>query len=67
MLKTDIQIAQPKCCPLKRLPKPGIGDEDIEPGPYKAKLSLRLWDKIKDRPDGKLILVTAITRLCRRG
>lgn len=64
MLKTDIQIAQEaQMLPIKKIAENlGIGDEDIELyGPYKAKLSLRLWDKIKDRPDGKLILVTAIT------
>lgn len=29
-------------------------------GKYKAKLSDELWEKIKDREDGKLVLVTAI-------
>ena len=29
-------------------------------GKYKAKLSDELWNRIKDRPDGKLVLVTAI-------
>lgn len=29
-------------------------------GKYKAKLTDELWDRIKDRPDGKLVLVTAI-------
>jgi formate--tetrahydrofolate ligase len=42
--------------------KLGIEDEDIEQyGKYKAKLSLALWKKIKNRPNGKLVLVTAIT------
>ncbi|SDB42774.1 Formate-tetrahydrofolate ligase [Ruminococcaceae bacterium FB2012] len=39
----------------------GIEDDDIEPyGHYKAKLSEELFTKLADRPDGKLILVTAI-------
>ncbi len=38
-----------------------ISEQDLELyGNYKAKLSDRLWDKVKDRPDGKLILVTAM-------
>ena len=42
--------------------KLGVCEDDLELfGRYKAKLSLGLWEKIKDRPDGKLILVTAIT------
>lgn len=41
--------------------KLGIDSRDIEPyGHYKAKLSESLFDKLKDRPDGKLVLVTAI-------
>ena len=39
----------------------GISEEDFEPyGHYKAKLSESLYTKTKDKPDGKLILVTAI-------
>ena len=39
----------------------GIEEEDLECyGRYKAKLSNSLWKKIENRPDGKLILVTAI-------
>ncbi|MGN1133537.1 MAG: formate--tetrahydrofolate ligase [Oscillospiraceae bacterium] len=39
----------------------GIEQEDIEPyGHYKAKLSEELFTKLKDKPDGKLVLVTAI-------
>ncbi|HPU63698.1 MAG TPA: formate--tetrahydrofolate ligase [Mobilitalea sp.] len=41
--------------------KLSIQEEDLEYyGKYKAKLSDELWEKIKNRPDGKLILVTAI-------
>ena len=40
----------------------GIGEEDIELyGRYKAKLSMDLIKRVQDKPDGKLILVTAIT------
>ncbi len=40
----------------------GIADEHLEPyGHYKAKLSLDYIDSLKDRADGKLILVTAIS------
>jgi len=40
----------------------GIGEDELELyGPYKAKVTGSLWERIKDRPDGKLILVTAIT------
>jgi formate--tetrahydrofolate ligase len=42
--------------------KLGVGDDDLEfYGKHKAKISFGLWEKIKNRPDGKLILVTAIT------
>ena len=39
----------------------GIEENELEfYGKYKAKLSDELWEKIKDREDGKLVLVTAI-------
>jgi len=42
--------------------KLGIGEQDFELyGSYKAKLSLSLWKKVRNNPDGKLVLVTAIT------
>ncbi len=42
--------------------KLGIKTDDLEPyGHYKAKVSKKLVDSLKDKPDGKLILVTAIT------
>ncbi len=41
--------------------KLGIKEEELEfYGKYKAKLSDELWEGIKDNPDGKLVLVTAI-------
>jgi formate--tetrahydrofolate ligase len=40
----------------------GIDADDLEPyGHYKAKLSSALIERVKSRPDGKLILVTAIS------
>ena len=40
----------------------GIPEQHLEPfGRYKAKISLNYLDTIKDRPDGKLVLVTAIS------
>ena len=62
-MKTDIQIAQEATMePIKHVAASiGIGEDDLEfYGKHKAKLSAELWDKIKDRPNGKLVLVTAI-------
>lgn len=62
-MKTDIQIAQEaQMKPIKEVAETiGIQEDDLELyGKYKAKLSDELWDQIKDRPDGKLVLVTAI-------
>src|SRR5690554_693423 len=39
----------------------GIGEDDIvNYGKYKAKVSLKVLEDLQDKPDGKLILVTAI-------
>ncbi|MEG6566721.1 formate--tetrahydrofolate ligase [Thermoanaerobacterium saccharolyticum] len=62
-MKTDIEIAQEaKMMHIADIgEKIGIEDEYLELyGNYKAKVSQRLWEKIKDRKDGKLILVTSI-------
>ena len=62
-MKTDIEIAQEVVMePITKVAKrAGIEEEDLELyGKYKAKLSNELFNKVKDRPDGKLILVTAI-------
>ena len=46
----------------KWLEKAGILPEELEPyGGYKAKVSLDVFKRLRDRPDGKLILVTAMT------
>lgn len=62
-MKTDIQIAQEaSMLHIKEVAaKLGIKEEELEfYGKYKAKLSDELWEDIKDNPDGKLVLVTAI-------
>ncbi len=62
-MKTDIQIAQE--AELRHIKEVaadyGIQEDDLEMyGKYKTKLSDQLWQQVKDRPDGKLVLVTAI-------
>ena len=62
-MKTDIQIAQD--AELKHIKEVAsvldITEDDLDYyGKYKAKFSDELWDKIKERKDGKLVLVTAI-------
>ncbi|MBQ8614401.1 MAG: formate--tetrahydrofolate ligase [Ruminiclostridium sp.] len=60
---TDIEIAQQaKMLKIKDIAdKLGIQDDELEPyGHYKAKISQAYIDRQKDKPDGKLILVTAI-------
>jgi formate--tetrahydrofolate ligase len=64
-MPTDIEIAQKatmqRITPLahERL---GIAEEHLEPyGHYKAKISLSYLDSLKDKPSGKLVLVTAIS------
>ena len=40
----------------------GIEDDELELyGKYKAKINLKIFERLKDKPDGKLVLVTAIT------
>lgn len=61
---SDIEIAQQaKMEPIVNVAaRVGIDEDDLELyGKYKAKVTFDLWNKIKDREDGKLILVTAIT------
>lgn len=60
---TDVQIAQSaEMKPIKEIAEQlGLGEEDLELyGKYKAKISLETISKVKNNPDGKLILVTAI-------
>ena len=62
---SNIEIAQQaKMQPIVPLARErlGIPEEDLEPyGRFKAKISLEYIESLKDRPDGKLILVTAIS------
>ena len=63
-MKTDIEIAQ--ACQKRKITEvaqtAGIPEEYLEQyGSYKAKVDYRLLKDWKDKPDGKLILVTAIT------
>lgn len=63
-MKTDVQIAQEaKMKPIKEVADYlGFPEEAIELyGNYKAKLNIHELKDYKDRPNGKLILVTAIT------
>ena len=62
-MKTDVEIAQEaRLRPIQEIAgELGIGSEELEPyGRNKAKLPLSLWERIKDRPKAKLVLVTAI-------
>ncbi|MFT4106538.1 MAG: formate--tetrahydrofolate ligase [Lacrimispora sp.] len=62
-MKTDIEIAQEAVMvPIREVAASyGIEEDELELyGKYKAKLSDELWERVKDRPDGKLVLVTAI-------
>jgi len=63
-IPSDIEIAQ--SAELKPIvdiaSKLGITEDELELyGKYKAKVSPSVWERVKDDPDGKLILVTAIT------
>ncbi len=60
---TDIEIAQN--CKMMHIgeiaKKLNLTEDDIEYyGKYKAKISTEVYDKLKDKKDGKLVLVTAI-------
>ncbi|NLO99114.1 MAG: formate--tetrahydrofolate ligase [Clostridiaceae bacterium] len=60
---TDIQIAQnAKILPIEEIGrKLGIKREDLELyGDYKAKIKDSVYDNLKDKKNGKLVLVTAI-------
>lgn len=62
-MKTDIEIAQEATMAhiTEVAEKLGIREDELELyGKYKAKLSDELMERVKDEPDGKLILVTAI-------
>jgi len=63
-VKSDIQIAQEATLkPIVDVAKDlGLGEDEIDLyGKYKAKIHLDVFDRLADKPDGKLILCTAIT------
>ena len=62
-MKTDVEIAQD--AQMRHIgeiaAKLDIPEEELELyGKYKAKITLDTWERVKDRPNGKLVLVTAI-------
>lgn len=60
----DIEIARRACLrPVTEVAGDvGLCEEDLELyGKYKAKVTLRLWERVRDKPPGKLIFTTAIT------
>ncbi|HYK78781.1 MAG TPA: formate--tetrahydrofolate ligase [Micropepsaceae bacterium] len=63
--KSDIEISQnAKIIPIMKVARErlGIEPENLDPyGHYKAKLSMDFVKSLKNRPNGKLILVSAIT------
>lgn len=62
-MKTDVQIAQEaKMLPIATIANSlGIAEDELDLyGKYKAKVSLDVLSRLEDKPDGKLILVTAI-------
>lgn len=62
-MKTDIDIAlEAEMKPIQEVAaRLDIAEDELDLyGKYKAKLTDELWNRIKDRADGKLILVTAI-------
>ena len=63
-MKTDIQIAQEaKLLPISKIAeKLGLTEDDYEMyGKYKVKIDFNLLNRLSDKKDGKLVLVTAIT------
>ncbi len=63
-IPSDIEISQNAVMkPIAEIsPILGIDPDDLELyGKYKAKIENKVWEDIKDRPDGKLIVVTAVT------
>ncbi len=62
-MKTDIEIAQEaKMLPIGQVAaKLFVSEEDLEYyGKYKAKFADSLYGKLLDKPDGKLVLMTAV-------
>ena len=63
-MKSDIEIAQEATLlPVTEVAAGlGLGPDDFDPyGKYKAKIHTNVLERLKDHPDGKLVLCTAIT------
>ena len=63
-MKSDIEIArEATMVPVTEIAAGlGLTPDDLDSyGKYKAKIHLDVFDRLKDRPDGKLVLCTAIT------
>ncbi|MBE7560819.1 formate--tetrahydrofolate ligase [bacterium] len=63
-MPSDIEIAQTaRMLPITDIgAKLGIEPDELELyGKYKAKITDAVWERVKNRPNGKLILVTAMT------
>ncbi|MBS7619747.1 formate--tetrahydrofolate ligase [Candidatus Bathyarchaeota archaeon] len=63
-MPSKIEIAQKaRLKPIVEIAKSiGLNEDDIEPyGKYKAKISLEVLKRFKDKPDGRLIIVTSVT------
>ncbi|MBM4155619.1 MAG: formate--tetrahydrofolate ligase [Lentisphaerae bacterium] len=63
-MRTDLQIARfARLKPIDRLARAwGVRAAELEPcGRYKAKVRLEILDRLRPRPDGRLVVVTAVT------
>lgn len=63
-MKTDVEIAQDASLePIQLIAeRAGIHADELEPyGRFKAKVSLSILERLRGEPEGKLVLVTAIT------
>ena len=63
-IPSDIEISQNAVMkPIAEISEQlGVLADDLEQyGKYKAKIEDNVWESVKDRPDGKLILVSAVT------
>src|ERR1700750_2832036 len=63
-MKTSLEIAQEATlAPIeKTAERAGLEPDEIEPyGRYKAKVALSVLDRLKDRPDGKIVCATGMT------
>jgi formate--tetrahydrofolate ligase len=63
-VKSGLEIAQEATLrPIAEIARAaGIADDELEPyGRYRAKVELSTLDRLADRPDGKLVITTAIT------